>query len=170
MPDGSGTNGFQRASAYATLVGLEAPSGSRTLDLKPYVVSDVTTRRAASPRRSNDPGADVGFDAKYTLTQNLTADFTYNTDFAQVEADEQQVNLTRFSLFFPEKREFFLENQGLFNFGGANTNGGGDTPTMFYSRRIGLDSGRIVPIDGGGRADRPGRRLQRRADQHPDGG
>ena len=55
---------------------------------------------------------DVGFDAKYGVTQNLTADFTYNTDFAQVEADEQQVNLTRFSLFFPEKREFFLENQG----------------------------------------------------------
>ena len=56
---------------------------------------------------------------KYGLTQNLTADLTYNTDFAQVEADEQQVNLTRFSLFFPEKREFFLENQGIFAFGGA---------------------------------------------------
>ena len=55
---------------------------------------------------------------KYGVTQNLTADLTYNTDFAQVEADEQQVNLTRFSLFFPEKREFFLENQGLFTFGG----------------------------------------------------
>ena len=55
---------------------------------------------------------------KYGVTQNLTADFTYNTDFAQVEADEQQVNLTRFSLFFPEKREFFLENQGMFAFGG----------------------------------------------------
>ena len=54
------------------------------------------------------------------MTQNLTADFTYNTDFAQVEADEQQVNLTRFSLFFPEKREFFLENQGMFAFGGAD--------------------------------------------------
>ena len=58
---------------------------------------------------------------KYGVTQNLTADFTYNTDFAQVEADEQQVNLTRFSLFFPEKREFFLENQGTFAFGGAAT-------------------------------------------------
>ena len=55
---------------------------------------------------------------KYGVTQSLTADFTYNTDFAQVEADEQQVNLTRFSLFFPEKREFFLENQGMFAFGG----------------------------------------------------
>jgi hypothetical protein len=64
------------------------------------------------------PGGNVGIDViKYGLTQNLTADFTVNTDFAQVEADEQQVNLTRFSLFFPEKREFFLENQGTFAFG-----------------------------------------------------
>ena len=64
---------------------------------------------------------DVGVDAKYGITQNLTADLTYNTDFAQVEADEQQVNLTRFSLFFPEKRDFFLENQGIFTFGNNST-------------------------------------------------
>jgi hypothetical protein len=151
VPDGSGNNGFQRASSYATLVGLEAPTGARTLDLKPYVVSDVTTNTTSVPRVSNDPSADFGLDAKYTVTQNLTADFTYNTDFAQVEADESQVNLTRFNLFFPEKREFFLENQGLFLFGGANTNNTGDTPTMFYSRRIGLDQGRLVPIEVGGR-------------------
>jgi hypothetical protein len=151
VPEGTGTTGFHRASAFATLVGLEAPASSRTLDLKPYAVSDLTTDATATPRVSNDPGADFGFDAKYTVTQNLTADFTYNTDFAQVEADEQQVNLTRFSLFFPEKREFFLENQGIFNFGGANTNGTSDTPTLFYSRRIGLDQGRIVPINAGGR-------------------
>jgi hypothetical protein len=151
VPNGSGAQGFQRASVYGTLVGLQAPPSSRTLDLKPYVVSDVTTDARATPRISNDPGADLGFDAKYTLTQNLTADFTYNTDFAQVEADEQQVNLTRFGLFFPEKREFFLENQGIFLFGGANQNNTGDTPTFFYSRRIGLDQGRIVPIEAGGR-------------------
>ena len=88
---------------------------------------------------------------KYGVTQNLTADFTYNTDFAQVEADEQQVNLTRFSLFFPEKREFFLENQGLFDFGGVGANAAGDTPILFYSRRIGLDQGLDVPIEAGGR-------------------
>jgi hypothetical protein len=152
VPDGSGSNGFQRASSYATLVGLQAPPSSRTLDLKPYVVSDVTTDARATPRVSNDPGADFGFDAKYTLTQNLTADVTYNTDFAQVEVDEQQVNLTRFNQFFPEKREFFLENQGIFLFGGANQNNTGDTPTFFYSRRIGLDQGGIVPIGAGGRA------------------
>ncbi|HCE02075.1 MAG TPA: hypothetical protein DEQ98_02445, partial [Acidobacteria bacterium] len=82
-------------------------------------------------------------------------DFTYNTDFAQVEVDEQQVNLTRFSLFFPEKREFFLENQGVFAFGGAGSRGpfGGsaETPIMFYSRRIGLSGGREVPLTAGGR-------------------
>ena len=91
---------------------------------------------------------------KYSVTQNITADLTVNTDFAQVEADEQQVNLTRFSLFFPEKREFFLENQGLFAFGGAATGGqsaGSVTPILFYSRRIGLDEGSIVPIRAGGR-------------------
>jgi hypothetical protein len=92
------------------------------------------------------------------VTQSLTADLTYNTDFAQVEADEQQVNLTRFSLFFPEKRDFFLENQGIFTFGGAGGNTGGsaggdagETPLLFYSRRIGLNGTRVVPILGGGR-------------------
>ena len=82
---------------------------------------------------------------KYAVTQGLTADFTLKTDFAQVEADEQQVNLTRFSLFFPEKREFFLENQGMFAFGGVqlgdnfNNNQNESAPIMFYSRRIGLN-------------------------------
>ena len=77
---------------------------------------------------------------RYGITQNLAADVTVNTDFAQVETNEQQVNLTRFSLFFPEKREFFLENLGLFAFGGAGVGpfgGGGGTSVMFYSRRIG---------------------------------
>ena len=62
----------------------------------------------------NDVDPDAGIDVKYGVTKSLTADFTYNTDFAQVEADEAQVNLTRFSLSFPEKREFFLEGQGIF--------------------------------------------------------
>src|SRR5262249_10373013 len=95
-----------------------------------------------------------GVDAKYAVTQNLAADATYNTDFAQVEADEQQVNLTRFSLFFPEKREFFLENQGVFAFGGgrgATGNAPRDPPLLLHSRRIGLNGSNIVPIQGGGR-------------------
>src|SRR5204863_2535583 len=139
----------------ATLAGIEAPASARTLDVKPYAVSDVSSDLTARPPVINHPGGDVGLDAKYTLTQNLTADFTYNTDFAQVEADEQQINLTRFNLFFPEKREFFLENQGLFAFGGAAAGGfsaaNSDVPILFYSRRIGLDEGRPIPIVAGGR-------------------
>ena len=90
------------------------------------------------------------------LTRGLTADLTYNTDFAQVEDDEAQVNLTRFALSFPEKREFFLENQGIFSsFGGGSTaavgGSGGDAPSLFYSRRIGLAGSRAIPIIAGGR-------------------
>ena len=141
---------FQSASA-ATLVGLEVPSGNRTLELKPYAIADLSSDRSRD--LSNDPGGDLGLDVKYGVTQSLVADLTINTDFAQVEADEQQVNLTRFSLFFPEKREFFLENQGMFAFGGAGTGpfGGGSTPVLFYSRRIGLTRGQEVPIHAGGR-------------------
>ena len=118
-----GQHAFMQMSLAATVVGLEAPSGSKNLEIKPYATSDLTSDLNASPRISNDLSGDIGVDVKYGVTQNLTGDFTYNTDFAQVEADEQQVNLTRFSLFFPEKREFFLENQGTFAFGGAVTSG-----------------------------------------------
>jgi hypothetical protein len=151
IPAGRGMNGIMLLSAAATLVGLEAPPASRNLEVKPYAIANMTTDRTAKPSLSNDFGSDVGFDVKYGVTQSLTADVTYNTDFAQVEADEQQVNLTRFSLFFPEKREFFLENQGTFAFGGASTNRSGDTPILFYSRRIGVNAGRAVPIEVGGR-------------------
>ena len=150
---GMGRGSFS-ASLYATVVGLEAPAGSNNFEVKPYATADVTTDNTALPRIAHDPDADIGADAKYGVTQNLTADLTYNTDFAQVEADEQQINLTRFSLFFPEKRDFFLENQGTFAFGGAGTGAGSDTsetPLLFYSRRIGFDQGREVPIWGGGR-------------------
>ena len=158
MPAGRGSGGIFQASFGATMVGLEAPEMGRTLELKPYVTSDLTTDRTSTPRISNDPDAAVGTDVKYGVTQNLTADLTINTDFAQVEADEQQVNLTRFSLFFPEKRDFFLENQGLFSFGGVSVTGQSvgsttvnDAPIMFYSRRIGLEDGREAPISVGGR-------------------
>ena len=152
------------ASLYATLVGIEAPPLSRTLELKPYAIGerdDATTRRRRSG--TNDLGGDVGVDAKYAVTQNLTADLTYNTDFAQVEADEQQVNLTRFSLFFPEKREFFLENQGMFTFGGDSCGG---TATAANSRRArscstaaasGSASSREVPTRRRRAPDRPRR-------------
>jgi len=143
------------ASLFPTLEGIDAPAGSLNLEVKPYGIADLTTDRLTSPAIANDPGGDVGLDVKYGITQSLTANFTYNTDFAQVEADEQQVNLTRFSLFFPEKREFFLENQGTFAFAASATSIGGqpsgDTPLLFYSRRIGLSQGLEVPILAGGR-------------------
>src|SRR5204862_2950307 len=89
---------------------------------------------------------DVGGELKYGVTPSLTLDLTYNTDFAQVEVDEQRTNLTRFPLFFPEKRPFFLENAGVFSAG---------TPQavdLFFTRRIGIDTlGQPVPILGGGR-------------------
>jgi len=143
------------ASLFPALIGIDAPPPSMNVEVKPYAVADLTTDRTASPAIVNDPDGHVGLDVKYGVTQSLTADFTYNTDFAQVEADEQQVNLTRFSLFFPEKREFFLENQGTFAFGASATSGAaqasGDTPLLFYSRRIGLNQGLEVPVLAGGR-------------------
>ena len=148
VPNGAGTDGLYRVSRAATVTGLSTPR-VRNLDVKPFVTSDLKSDVSARPPVSNDLGADGGLDVKVGLTQGLTADLTYRTDFAQVEADEQQVNLTRFSLFFPEKREFFLENQGIFQFGGAA--GRGAVPFAFYSRRIGLDQGREVPLEGGGR-------------------
>ena len=154
IPAAFGGRGHFQVSLAATVAGLEAPPGSRNLEIKPYAISDLTSDLTATPAISNELGGDVGIDLKYGVTQSLTADVTVNTDFAQVEADEQQVNLTRFSLFFPEKREFFLENQGLFAFGGAGAGpfgGGGATPVLFYSRRIGLSEGREVPIRVGGR-------------------
>ena len=153
--------GHLTASLMATVVGLEAPSGSANLEVKPYLISSLASDPTAKPERSNDLNGDFGADAKFGITQSLSADFTYNTDFAQVEADEQQVNLTRFSLFFPEKRDFFLENQGTFAFGGAARAAGpggagatpdpSDTPVLFDSRRIGLNQGYMVPINVGGR-------------------
>ena len=153
-----GVGGFFRASAAATLVGLEVPTIGKGLEIKPYAASRLTTDRLIRPAINDDLDSDVGVDVKYGVTKSLTADFTYNTDFAQVEVDEAQVNLTRFNLQFPEKRDFFLEGQGIFTFGGVNGGGGGDAPTIFYSRRIGLQGSAAVPIGFGGRlAGRVGR-------------
>ena len=119
--------------------------------------------RTRSATGDLDGDFDAGFDVKYGVTSGLTWDFTVNTDFSQVEADEQQVNLTRFSLFFPEKRDFFLENSGVFQFGvGGNTGGGGgggggrqnasQDMILFFSRQIGLSTtGDAIPILAGTR-------------------
>jgi len=158
----AGPQAFNRISAGGTLVGLDLPPASRNVEIKPYVVSRLTTDRLRTVPITNDFDPDAGGDMKYGVTANLTADFTVNTDFAQVEIDEQQINLTRFNLLFPEKRDFFLEGRGVFDFarggssggvggfGGADSSGA-DTPYLFYSRRIGLNANRVIPIKGGGR-------------------
>jgi hypothetical protein len=156
MGSNSPQQGLFRFSAAATLTGLAAPPESRLFELKPYGITSLKTDLEAADPFSNRASAGVGFDTKVGITRGLVADFTYNTDFAQVEDDEQQVNLTRFSLFFPEKREFFLEGQGIFAFGGfarRRTGNPGDIPLPFFSRRIGIDSDtkRAVPIIAGGR-------------------
>jgi len=150
IPASATTRAMYKFDIMATVTGVDVPSVRRPLDVKPYAIAASTTDLSGDNPFSNDATADAGFDVKYSLTNSLVADFTYRTDFAQVEEDQQQVNLTRFSLFFPEKREFFLEGQGLFSFGGEQR-GGGLTPVVFYSRRIGLDGGREVPIVAGGR-------------------
>ena len=156
LDQGLGRGAAFQVSQSATLVGVEVPAGGLPFEVKPYLIGDVSSEVDGSRQITNDLASNVGLDlVKWGVTENLTADFTLNTDFAQVEADQQQVNLTRFSLFFPEKREFFLENQGVFSFGGAGGRGpfGGspETPILFYSRQIGLNDGREVPIVAGGR-------------------
>jgi hypothetical protein len=148
-----GSTGMLRISAAGTLVGLDLPTASRNVEVKPYAVSRLTADRVASPSSGDRLESDVGIDAKYGITANLTADLTVNTDFAQVEVDEQQVNLTRFSLLYPEKREFFLEGRGIFDFGRGGAGGGSsaETPYLFYSRRIGLNRNRVIPIEVGSR-------------------
>ena len=145
-----GPGGWNRMSEAATLVGLEAPPASMNLEIKPYVNSSLTTDVTRTPVLRNDFDPEAGFDVKYGVTKSTTLDFTYNTDFAQVEADEAQVNLTRFSITFPEKRDFFLEGEGAFAFGRV-TGGSGPESLIFYSRRIGLAGGQPLPVIAGGR-------------------
>ena len=150
----SGSTAIIRVSRHATLVGLEAPEASRNIEIKPYAISGMKTDRSAVPTVSNDGYADAGLDVKYGVTHNIAVDLTLNTDFAQVEADEQQVNLTRFQLSFPEKREFFLEGRGIYEFASArifSSVSSENVPRLFFSRRIGLESGELVPIVAGAR-------------------
>ena len=135
-----------RLALEGTLTGINVPT-DRNIKLMPYALGN--NNKVINETSYSESEGDFGLDAKVGVTSSLTMDITYNTDFAQVEADEQQVNLDRFSLFFPEKRAFFLENAGLFS-AGENTYYGPDIE-MFFSRRIGIVSGSRVPILGGGR-------------------
>ena len=164
---------ISKISLAGTLTGLENIRPGRNLKIKPYVAGGSTQVRTGL----GTPGStttlvqslgrfkdyDGGVDIKYGVGPSLTLDGTYHTDFAQVEVDQQQVNLTRFSLFFPEKRDFFIENAGNFGFGGGGggtgrTTGGGSSTgasgnlSPFYSRQIGLSpAGTPIPIIGGAR-------------------
>ena len=143
--------GLLKVSQAGSLAGLAKLDQGLNLQLKPFVLAEGRRERSLDGDGllgPNEGAVDGGLDAKFGVTPNLTLDATVNTDFAQVEADVRQINLTRFNLFFPEKREFFLEGAGIFDFGVPGF--GGPPPLLaFFSRRIGLEQGREVPILGG---------------------
>lgn len=157
IPASAGRRGLAKLSSAATLTGVRTPGSSRAIEVKPYTTGGLKTD--TSLPTPSDWAGEVGFDGKVTLSSALALDLTYNTDFAQVEDDLQQVNLSRFSVFFPEKRDFFLEGQGIFGVGGQGGGPGGQgggggqsqAPILFFSRRIGLSDDALVPIQGGAR-------------------
>lgn len=145
-----------RMSKAGTLAGLEGLTPGRNLTIKPYALAGHSTGSQV-PATSLGGRYDAGLDLKYGVTSRLTLDLTTRTDFSQVEVDQEQVNLTRFSQFFPERRDFFIENSGSFTFGDVterNYRMGASLSdfTLFNSRRIGLTGdGRPIPILGGSR-------------------
>ena len=132
-----------RLNYAGDLEGLRPPF-QRLASVTPYVLGSTARDYTSTTETGFGQDGNIGGDVKFQVTQGLTLDVTYNTDFAQVEVDDQQLNLTRFRLNFPEKRPFFLENAGFFNVGG----GGAD---LFFSRAIGIAEGQPVPIKGGAR-------------------
>ena len=135
---------MKRLSLSGKIHGLQL-NNQGNLKVTPYVLTQIVNNKAIEPN-DTDTDFEVGADIKYSLTPSLTLDLSYNTDFAQVEVDEQQINLDRFNLFFPEKRAFFLENAGQFSVGSPGE------VDLFFSRRIGIaDNGSLVPIIGGAR-------------------
>ena len=144
-----------RVSLAGTMTGIGAVNRGLDLRMTPYVLAggrqDRATAVVAGGGLDGSGFNDYGLDVKYGIASGLNLDLTLNTDFAQVEVDEQQVNLTRFPLFFPEKRDFFLENAGMFNVG-APGSGFGRVADLFFTRRVGLSAGgQPTPIIGGAR-------------------
>jgi hypothetical protein len=138
-----------RISLAGDLTGIRGPEPGLNLRIKPFAVGSAAEFQTAQGTVSDEDG-DLGLDMKWGITRSMTLDLTYNTDFAEAEVDDLRINLTRFSLFFPEKRDFFLENAGIFEFG-FNPPG---TPYLkpFFSRRLGISPiGTAVPIDWGAR-------------------
>lgn len=146
--------GFTRVSRAGHLEGMvNLPRAELNFEVKPFVLSGATREyEQKGEPAATDGRLDAGLDAKYEVRPGLVLDVTLNTDFAQVEVDDEQVNLTRFDLFFPEKRDFFLENAGIFEFG-LRGFGPFEPPPflLFFSRRIGISEDGELPVLGGGR-------------------
>ena len=178
VPRQYGARGILRFSQAATLVGLEAPPSALNLDVKPYAVGSIVADRAIDPAFENEIEPNAGFDLKYGVAQSMTADFTYRTDFAQVEDDDLQVNLTRFNLFYPGKARFLPRRPGHLRVrrrtGGCDEQRGGRVGAPYeYAGPV------LQPADRPERkprgADRSGRApdgksrpLQHRAARYPD--
>jgi len=138
-----------RVSLAGTLDNLTSLNRGRDLRITPFVTGGASRIQSAG-ETNDDLQRDLGIDLKYGVSAGLNLDVTINTDFAQAEVDDEQVNLTRFALFYPEKRDFFLENAGQFNVGSVSPFN--RLADLFFTRRIGLsDTGQTVPIIGGAR-------------------
>lgn len=152
------TSGIWRMSRAGVILGIRDLERPRRMEFLPYIAPEISRDYRTDTSAETEVG--YGFDLRIGLTQALKADVTYRTDFAQVEADQEIVNLSRFSLFFPEKRPFFTESAAIFDYGTANSRRlgrvansgtGANLLPLFYSRRIGLYEGQEVPIIGGGK-------------------
>ena len=145
--------GAARIGQAGELHGISDIGSGRLFIVKPYGLSGFTHRPSGAAGTGLTPGTSplltAGLDVKLGLRSNLVANFTVNTDFADADVDTQQFNLTPYKLFFPEKRQFFLENAGIFNFSMGGDSGNGDL--LFFSRQIGIDpiTGIEVPVNGG---------------------
>ena len=143
-----GWAGKYRVSVYGHLLGLGVLRQPGDFELKPFVLAGAERDFEKQPHGVFRKG--LGFDLKYHLTTNITADVSVNTDFAQVEADQEQTNLTRFELLFPEKRDFFLEGASIFRFGERSYSPLMPASVLFFSRRIGLsEDNTVIPLLGG---------------------
>lgn len=143
IPRSVGGHGIFKLNYAGTVGPFKGLRMGGNLELQPFLIGGMQKDKQTDMNLKRL--GDSGIDSKINLTSNLTADLTFNTDFAQVEADQEQVNLTRFSLFFPEKREFFLEGAETFN----TASQGRNVPVIFYSRRIGIHNGSEIPLWGG---------------------
>jgi uncharacterized protein DUF5916/cellulose/xylan binding protein with CBM9 domain len=143
-----GWTGKYRVSAFGNLFGLKDIKHPEKFEFKPYLLTGF--KRDFEENEPYQFEKSIGIDAKYHITPNLNMDISINTDFAQVESDQEQINLSRFELFLPEKREFFLEGANIFRFGERHLFPMFRPSELFFSRRIGIsDDNELVPVLGG---------------------